>query len=145
MTYFDTAYLLKCYVKEPGWEQVRALARQHERVACSVFGKMEVHSALHRKLKEGDLTREQLEAVFKQIDLDESQRLWTWLPLTEMIISEVISSHRSLPESVFLRTADALHLITAKHNAFAVVYSNDTHLLAAAQHFGVEGHNIIAS
>ncbi len=22
MTYFDTAYVLKCYVAEPGWEQV---------------------------------------------------------------------------------------------------------------------------
>ena len=22
MTYFDTAYVLKCYVEEPGWEQV---------------------------------------------------------------------------------------------------------------------------
>ena len=25
MSYFDTAYLLKCYVKEDGWEAVRAL------------------------------------------------------------------------------------------------------------------------
>jgi len=25
MIYFDTAYLLKCYVKEPGWETVRGL------------------------------------------------------------------------------------------------------------------------
>jgi predicted nucleic acid-binding protein len=145
MTYFDAAYLLKCYVKEPGWEQVRALARQHDRIACSVFGKMEIHAALHRKLREGDLTEQQLKTVFKQVDLDETQRLWTWLPLTDRIMSDVINSLRSMPGSVYLRTADVLHLITAKNNGLMVVYSNDTHLLAAAQRFGIEGQNVIPS
>ena len=36
MTYFDTAYVLKCYIQEPGSEQVRAFARGCERIACSV-------------------------------------------------------------------------------------------------------------
>lgn len=143
MIYFDTAYLLKCYVREPGWEKVRALARKHERVACCIFGKMEIHAALHRKLREGDLTLEQLETVFKQVDVDESQGLWVWLPLTEVIVLEVISSLRGLPEDVFLRTADALHLVTAKYHSFSEVYSNDTHLLAAAPHFGIKGQNVI--
>ena len=35
MIYFYTAYLPKCYVREPGWEAVRDLARRHERIACS--------------------------------------------------------------------------------------------------------------
>jgi len=38
---FDTAFLLKCYIKEVEWEEVRALARQREMVACSAYGKME--------------------------------------------------------------------------------------------------------
>ena len=36
MTYFDTAYLLKSYVEEPDWEQVRAFARDCERIAGRV-------------------------------------------------------------------------------------------------------------
>ena len=32
MTCFDTAYLVKCYVKEEGWQQVRKLARNQERL-----------------------------------------------------------------------------------------------------------------
>ena len=143
MIYFDTAYLLKCYVKEAGWEEVRGLARQHERVACSIYGKMEVHAALHRKLREGELLPEQLKTIFQQLDLDENQRLWIWLPLTESIIAELINSIRSIPGQVFLRTAIALHLVTAQHNRFREIYSNDTHLLAAAGHFGLMGKNVI--
>ena len=143
MIYFDTAYLLKCYVKEPGWEAVRDLALQHERVACSIYGKMEVHAALHRKLREGDLLPGQLKVVYQQMDLDENQRLWIWLPLTESVIEGVIAAIRGLPEQVFLRTADALHLVTAESNHFREIYSNDAHLLAAASHFGLEGKNIL--
>ena len=56
MIYFDTAYILKCYVKEHGWERVRALASDHERIVCSVYGRLELHAALHRKVREGELT-----------------------------------------------------------------------------------------
>jgi predicted nucleic acid-binding protein len=143
MIYFDTAYLLKCYIKEVGWEEVRALARQREMVACSAYGKMELHAALHRKLREGEVTGRQLTTIFGQLELDESQRLWTWLSLTEFIMVSVVDSFRTLPDRVFVRTADAVHLVTAKTNGFSDIYSNDTHLLAAAPHFGLEGKNII--
>jgi predicted nucleic acid-binding protein len=143
MIYFDTAYLLKCYIKEVGWEEVRALAQQREMVACSAYGKMELHAALHRKLREGEVTGRQLTTIFGQLELDESQRLWTWLSLTEFIMVSVVDSFRTLPDRVFVRTADAVHLVTAKTNGFSDIYSNDTHLLAAAPHFGLEGKNII--
>jgi predicted nucleic acid-binding protein len=143
MTYFDTAYLLKCYVKEVGWREVRALARQHDRISCSAYGKLELNAALHRKLRERELTRAQLTTIFDQFELDESQRLWDWLPLTESIMASLIGSFRTLPEHVFLRTADAVHLVTARSNAFREIYSNDIHLLAAAPHFNLQGKNII--
>jgi len=143
MIYFDTAYLLKCYIKEVGWEEVRALARQCEMVACSAYGKMELHAALHRKLREGEVTGRQLTTILGQLELDESQRLWTWLSLTEFIMASVVDSFRTLPDRIFVRTADAVHLVTAKTNGFSDIYSNDTHLLAAAPHFGLEGKNIM--
>jgi len=68
MIYFDTTYLLKCYIKEPGWGEVRDLARKHERVACSIYGKLELHAALHRKLGEGDIAKEQMETIFLHFD-----------------------------------------------------------------------------
>jgi len=143
MIYFDTAYLLKCYIKETGWEEVRALARQAESVACSIYGRMELHAAFHRKLREGEVSGNQLTVIFSQIELDDSQHLWNWLSLGESIIVSVADSFRMLPQSVFLRTADAVHLVTAKTAGFGDIYSNDSHLLAAAPHFGLEGKNII--
>jgi predicted nucleic acid-binding protein len=143
MIYFDTAYLLKCYVKEVGWQEVRALARQHERIACSAYGKLELHSALHRKLREREVTRAQLTTIFDQLEIDEAQRLWNWLPLTESIMASVMSLFRTLPDHVSLRSADAVHLVTAKSHAFSVIYSNDIRLLAAAPHLSLQGKNII--
>ena len=125
MIYFDTAYLLKCYLKEPGWAEVRELAGQHERVACSIYGKMELHAELHRKLREREITKGQL-------------------ALTESVVASVLSELKNLPGRLFVRTADALHLVTAKDKRFREIYSNDTHLLAAAPHFGIEGLNVIA-
>jgi predicted nucleic acid-binding protein len=40
---------------------------------------------------------------------------------------------------VFVRSLDALHLVTAQAEGFARIYSNDRHLLAAAKSFGLEG------
>jgi hypothetical protein len=80
MTYFDTAYMLKCYVEEPGWEQVRAFAGSCERIACSVYGRLELHAALHRKLREERLSERGLDVVLRQLNVDESVGLWEWLP-----------------------------------------------------------------
>lgn len=76
MTYFDTAYVLRCYVEEPGSEQVRAFARGCEPLACSVYGRLELHAALHRKLREGRLDEQGLEVVLRQLSMDESVGLW---------------------------------------------------------------------
>ena len=76
ISYFDTAYILKCYVKEHGWKEVRALARSQDRIACSVYGRLELHAALHRKLREGELTDLQLNIISRLLSVDESMRLW---------------------------------------------------------------------
>jgi len=49
-----------------------------------------------------------------------------------------------LPQSVHLRTGDAVHLACAQQNGFEAVYSNDRHLLAAAPHFDLRGVNLLA-
>ena len=97
MSYFDTAYLLKGYVKEHGWEAVRAVACRRQRIVCSIYGRMELLAALHRKLREGKLTRPQLNVVLRQLDVDESENLWEWIPLSSAIIeTEIYSNDRHL-------------------------------------------------
>ena len=143
MTYFDTAYIVKCYVKEEGWQQVRELAHDQERIGCSVYGRLELHAALHRKARENALTERQLVVVLRQFRADEEARLWTWLPLTAAIMAEVVATFVSLPCDVFLRTADAVHLVTARKNGLPVVFSNDQHLLNAAASVGIQSRNVI--
>ena len=145
MTYFDTAYIVKCYVKEEGWQQVREFARDQERIACSIYGRLELHAALHRKTRENALTERQLEVVLRQFGADEEARLWTWLPLTAAIMTEVATTFASLPRHVFLRTGDAVHLLTAKQNGLKEIFSNDQRLLDAAPAVGLPGRNVIVA
>jgi hypothetical protein len=63
--------------------------------------------------------------------------------MTDSIIDTVIDSFRSLPENIFLRTADALHLVTARRNGIKKIYSNDTRLLQAAPFFGLAAEDVI--
>ena len=143
MTYFDTAYIVKCYGKEQGWQQVRELSRKQERVACSVYGRLEFHGALHRKMRENALTEQQLEVVLRQFRVDEEARLWTWLPLTAAVMTDVAATFTSLSGDVFLRTGDAIHLLTARQNGLQEVFSNDQRLLDAAAAVGMQGRNVI--
>ena len=143
MTYFDTAYIVKCYVKEEGWQQVRELSRKQEHVSCSVYGRLELHGALHRKMREHALTEQQLKIVLRQFRVDEEARLWTWLPLTAAVMTEVATTFTSLSGDVCLRTGDAIHLLTARRNGLQEVYSNDQRLLDAAAAVGMQGRNVI--
>ena len=144
MIYFDTAYILECCVKEYGWERVREFASGQERIVCSAYGWLELHAALHRKLREGELSEAQLEIVFRQLSVDEATRLWEWIPLTTDIMNAITRTFTSLPGRVFLRTGDAVHLLSARKRGCMEVYSNDRHLLAAAPHVGLTGRDVIA-
>ena len=143
MIYFDTAYMLKCYVKEYGWEKVRDFACDHDRIGCSAYGRLELHAALHRKLREGELTEQQLSIVLRQLSVDESVGLWEWVPLSTAIMTAVADAFARLSRHVFLRTGDAVHLLSARELGCTTVYSNDRHLLAAAPHVGMAGHDVI--
>jgi predicted nucleic acid-binding protein len=143
LVYFDTAYIVKCYIKEPGWKEVRALAGQYRRTACSLYGRMELHAAFHRHFREQNITREQYTAVIEQFELDEKNHLWKWLPISEAVMETVTAAFKRMPPDIFLRTADALHLATAAVNAAQTCYSNDGRLLKAAAYFTVKAENIL--
>ena len=143
MIYFDTSYLLKCHLAEPGYEAVRRLAREQGPVACCALGKTEWSAAVHRHLREGKLTAPQAALIHQVMRADDAAGLWVWLPLTDEVLNVAGDEFERLPASVFLRSADAVHLACARHHGFNEVHSNDRHLLAAAPHFGLSGRNVI--
>ncbi len=54
--------------------------------------------------------------VMGQFDDDCGQGLWTWLPLTTALAARAAAAFARLPRPVFLRAADALHLICAQEH-----------------------------
>ena len=142
MIYFDTSYLVRLYVADPGFEGVRRLAAT-EPVACGLLGRTETHAALHRKLREGSLSTADYRVLVAEFARDSEAGAFHWLPLSAAVSARCERIYAKLPATVFLRAADALHLACAAENRFKEVYSNDRHLLAAARHFDVRGEDIL--
>jgi predicted nucleic acid-binding protein len=142
MNYLDVSYILRLYVEDPGWEKVRTLAAQAP-IACSLHGHVEVVAALHRKFREGTLTRTSFAHVLDQFDTDCDNNAYRWLPVSPEVIARVAKAYRTLPISVFLRASDALHLASASANRFRDIYSNDQRLIGAAGHFALKGIDLL--
>jgi predicted nucleic acid-binding protein len=143
MIYFDTAYLAKCYFNEHGSKEVKELAADDGRVACCEYGRIELAATFHRNLRQKSITPAEFRLLWKQFDLDEANRIWSWLPVDHDLLADVTSRFRKLSPSVFLRSADALHLTCAVQHGFNKIHSNDAHLLAAAKAFGIKGVNVV--
>ena len=143
MLYFDSNYVLKCYLPEAGAHHVRALAARPVTKSCSRLGRAEVIAALHRKVREGSLTRPQLRAVWARVLADEAAGVWTWLPFDTTVEHAVEQAFLGLAAKVFLRTGDAIHLATAALHGFTEIHSHDRHLLAAAGAFGLTGVDVV--
>jgi predicted nucleic acid-binding protein len=140
--YFDTSYLVRLYFDDPGADKVRALAAT-DNVASAAHGSAEMIAAFHRKLREGAISQGTYTALLGQIRSHDKAGAFHWLSSGPETYGRIAEVYGRLPASVSLRAADALHLVTAGQNVFRHIYSNDTHLLAAAKYFGIEGKNPI--
>jgi len=142
--YFDSALIAKFYLNEHGREAIRALAKKAGIVVTSGIAVAEISAAFHRKLREGDVDREVFDALQGQFQHDLTNGLWRLIGLSEALIEQVRTFFSRLDRSVFVRSLDALHLMTAKAERFDRIYSNDRHLLSACGSAGLEGVNPIA-
>lgn len=137
--YFDSALVAKFYVNESGRDAVRTLARSAGMVITSGIAIIEVSAAFHRKFREGAVDRKTFRSLQGQFEHDVGDGLWKFVGPSEALLHEVHRLFLGLDRSVFLRSLDALHLVTARGERFERIYSNDRHLLAACPQFGLEG------
>ena len=144
MIYFDTAYLAKCYLNEPGADQVRALAAESPLIGCCQTGEVELAAVFHRHLREGKITREEYETIYQQFQSDREAGIWTWFPANKELLADSAKVFQQLSHSVFVRAADAIHLTCARRNGLREVFTNDRHMLLACDAFGVTGRNILS-
>lgn len=143
MIYLDTSYIVKCYVAEPGTEAVLEWIAGRRSLVCSLHGRIEFYSAIHRHVQAGQLTPVQARRVYRQFEEDETEGLWSWLPVTADRIRQACGVLVGLERKTCLRAADALHLATAADTGCECIYSHDRHLLAAAPLFGIPARDII--
>jgi len=142
--YFDAALVAKYYLNEPGRDQVRRVARSAGVIVSSGIAIAEVSAAFHRKFREGAVTQQTFKALQGQFVHDLDEALWKIADPTEALLREVQAALTLLNRSIFIRSLDVLHLVTARAEGFHRIYSNDRHLLAAASSFGLEGVNPIS-
>ena len=145
MIYLDTCYIVKCYLVESGTAEVRELlADSGDAVSCA-HARIEFVAAVHRQFRESQITNTELNAIIEVFERDCSNGIWKWLDLDEAVANRATNAIRSVPNNVFIRAGDALHLACAAANGFTDVFSNDRHLLKAAAFFGVRGTNVISA
>ena len=142
--YFDSALVAKFYLNEPGRDAVRRIARASGVVVSSGIAVAEVSAAFHRKLREEAVTPAVFKALQGQFVHDVDAGLWKLADPTAALLRDVQTAFGRLNRAVFVRSLDAIHLVTASAEGFERIYSNDRHLLAAAKSFGLEGVNPIS-
>jgi uncharacterized protein len=137
MLFCDTSTLAKYYVPEKDSPAVRAQLDNEDQVALSELARAELMAVFHRRLRERKWTKEEFLAVVRQFSKDDIGGYWTWLPLDSVIMEQSVKTFTTLPENVFLRTADCLHLVTALHHGFAEIHTHDVHEIQAAPALGL--------
>lgn len=143
MIYFDTAYVLKCFLNEPNAHLVRELAQRDGCVVSCAHGRVEFWSGIHRHIREGRLSQTDAAQVLLDLESEEQNGGIVWLPLDVRVqrrSCELLQAHGAIQP---LRAGDAMHLGAALTHGFAEVHTNDAHMLQAAALAGLRAVNII--
>lgn len=133
--YIDTSFLVAFYVPEKLTPQVDNLILSADRVYISAITKIELLSALNKKVRMGFFTHRETRIAFNKFEEHISEGLYKQVGIT--------SNHfRSATDVLFqtnaaLRTLDAIHLgiVRTEHIKIA---SNDSILLKAAKEFNIQ-------
>jgi predicted nucleic acid-binding protein len=142
--YFDTNYILKCYLSEPGSSDATVFQMNAGNIACSLLGKVEWHATIRRKLIINELSPTDVAQIRKQMDDDEAAGLWTWLPFEIALLDGLATWMRTTAFVGGLNTLDAIHLESARLGGITEIYSNDAQVKAAAPIFGLVANDVIA-
>jgi uncharacterized protein len=140
--YLDTSYIAKFYFNEPDSSRVRELVRTADNIYSSVWAFAEFHSVLHRRLREGVSSPKDARDLAARFSEHAESGLWNFIPVKEALLRRTSALVISAPREIFLRTADAVHLVTAQELGEREVWTNDRHMLAAASYFGLAGRSV---
>ena len=133
----DTSAVAKFYVSEKESRELRQLLENEDGVCVSELARPELLAVFHRRLREGTWERRDFAAAVRQFQHDDLAGFWTWLSLDSLIIRAAAEAFATLPASVFLRSSDCIHLVTALHHNFSEFLTFDLHQMKAAAAMGL--------
>jgi len=134
----DTSAAAKFYVQERESSAVQRLLEKEDQACLSELARPELMAVFHRCLREGKWTRADFQAAIQQFSKDDISGFWTWLPLERPILDAAAKIYTTLPERVFLRSSDCLHLVTALYHNFVEIHTYDTRQAKAATALGIK-------
>ncbi len=137
MIFCDSSTAAKLYVREAETDAVRQRLESEDMVHVSELARPEIMAVFHRRLREGKWTQADFTAAVRQFSADDIAGFWSWLALDATITEAAAKIYATLPASVFLRTSDCLHLVTAIRHNFTEIYTHDKHQTAAAGALGL--------
>ena len=140
--YLDTSYIAKFYFNEPESLRVRDLVRHADIVRSSLWGWAELHAVIHRHLREGSVSPAEASNLASRFSEHVQDGLWNLIPVTESLLRRTSALMVAAPRDLFIRTADAVHLVTAHDIGEREVWTNDRHMLAVASYFGLVGRTL---
>lgn len=138
MIFCDTSAIAKYYVTEKESPAIRARLDAEDQVCLSELVRAELMSVFHRQMRDKRWTRDKFLAAVGQFTNDDIGGFWMWLPLDATIVEAAAKTYTTLPDNVWLRTADCLHLVTAMHHGFTEIYTFDSNQSAAAIALGLK-------
>jgi predicted nucleic acid-binding protein len=138
----DTSAVAKLYVAERESPAARTLLESDDQVLVSELVRAELMAVFHRQLRERKWTRDQFLLATRQFTQDDEVGFWTWLPLDSAIIASAARTYTTLPETVLLRSADCVHLVTALQHGFEELYTYDQRQAEAAYALGLKARQV---
>lgn len=140
--YLDTSYIAKFYFNEPESSLVRDLVQKADFLQSSMWALAEFHSVIHRRLREGASSLSDGLALASRFSEHIEAGLWNLIPINDALLRRTSALIIRAPRELFIRTADAVHLVTAHDIGEGEVWTNDRHMLAAAPYFGLTGRSV---
>lgn len=135
MIYLDTSVVAPLYWAEPLSNAVEELLRQESGLGISQLVEVELCSALSRRVRMGELARDQAQTIANRFQNDLDNGFYVQLALESIHYHRAKDWIRRFDTS--LRTLDALHLAIAFSHNIPLVTA-DEGLLASADVLGVK-------
>jgi uncharacterized protein len=130
-TFFDSSAYAKRYTSEPGSDAVDAICLETTELALSILCVPELLSALNRRVRERNLSRQQYNEAKKRLSEEVEDAM-----IVDLTPS-VIATCTTILETSSVRAADALHIACAIQWEAELFVSADKQQVAAARKAGL--------